>query len=269
MRIASLGDLHLGPSAQMERFCQREEVLLSLSAHLEETHDQIVLTGDVYQADYGWRLGPDPTVVQSVRQRFPRLSARWDRHCYVHLPGNHDDLPIARQASQGGAEMHIQADDVSVLYLHGHQFDPISRGLGARLTMWSMARLRRLDLRRLCAFLEEQMLERGHRLLAGDEHLGLAARAAQLIQERSCTIVVMGHSHERACCWLGDGVYANSGICVSGDPAFVSIDTKSKRVELCTFDPLRGRQCLRSIDLRDRLLLGMTNSWSPAESGHP
>jgi UDP-2,3-diacylglucosamine pyrophosphatase LpxH len=268
MRIASFGDLHLGPSAQMERFHQREEVLLSLCAHLEETHEQIVLIGDVYQADYGWRLGPDPNVVQSVRQRFPWLSARWDRPCYVHLPGNHDDLPSERRASQGVAEMHIQADDVTVLYLHGHQFDPISRGLGARLTMWSMARLRRLNLKRVCTFLEEQVLERAHRLLAGDEHLGLAARAPRHNQERSCTIVVMGHSHERACCWLGGGVYANSGLCSSGDPAFVSIDTKSKRVELSTFDPLRGPKRLSSIDLEERLLFGTTESSSAAEPSH-
>ena len=168
----------------MERFHQREEVLLSLCAHLEETHDQIVLIGDVYQADYGWRLGPDPNVVQSVRQRFPWLSERWDRPCYVRLPGNHDDLSSERSASEGVAEMLIQVDDVTVLFLHGHQFDPISRGLGARIAMWSMARLRRLNLRRVSTFLEERVLERAHRLLAGDEHLGLVAHAAGLIQGR-------------------------------------------------------------------------------------
>jgi predicted phosphodiesterase len=250
----------------MERFHQREEVLLSLCAHLEETHDQIVLIGDVYQADYGWRLGPDPNVVQSVRQRFPWLSERWDRPCYVRLPGNHDDIPSERSPSEDVAEMLIRVDDVTVLFLHGHQFDPISRGLGARITMWSMARLRRLNLRRVSTFLEERVLERAHRLLAGDEHLGLVAHAAGLIKEGACTIVVMGHSHERACCWLGGGVYANSGVCSSGNPAFVSIDTESKRVDLSTFDPLRGPRRLRSIDLEDRLLFGTIESCSAAES---
>lgn len=268
MRIASFGDLHLGPNAQTDRFRQREEVLLSLCAHLEETHDQIVLIGDVFQADYGWRLGPDPTVVQSVRRRFPDLSARWGRRCYVHLVGNHDDIPSAQQEFHSMAELQIQADGVSVLYLHGHQFDPISRGLGARLTMWSMARLRHLNLMRLCAFLEERMLERAHRLLAGDEHLGLAVRAAGIIQERSCTIVVMGHSHRRACCRLGGGVYANSGVCSPEDLSFISVDTQSKRVELSTFDPSRGPQCVTSIDLAGRLLFEPTEKCFTAESRH-
>ena len=87
-------------------------------------------------------------------------------------------------------------------------------------------------------------------------------------KEGACTVVVMGHSHERACCWLGGGVYANSGVCSSGNPAFVSIDTESKRVELSTFDPLRGPRRLRSIDLEDRLLFGTIESYSAAESRH-
>lgn len=256
MQIASFGDLHLGPDGRRERFPQREEGLLALCEHLEESHDRIILLGDLYQADYGWRPGPDAAVVAAIRRRFARVTTLWESGCYVHLRGNHDALSSRIPAGAGAAvarsRLRIRADGLTLLYLHGHQFDPLSRGSGPKLMMWMVARLRGARLRRLSDVVDEVLLDRSHRALMGDEHLGLADAASRLLRRRAYDVVVMGHSHRPACTRVDRGVYANSGVCTSSSPTFISIDTGLRRVELCTFDPATGSRRLAWAEVPDR-----------------
>jgi predicted phosphodiesterase len=223
MRIASFGDLHLGPTARRERFPQREDALVALSSYLEMTHDQVILVGDVYQADYGWRLGPDAELVARAKRRFPQLHKRWASPLFQTLLGNHDALGDRSQ-------LHLSVDGVSIAYLHGHELDPISCGLGAQLTMWSVARLRESGLRRICD--------------AFEEHLGQVGHATRMVLDGVASIIIMGHSHRRACMRIGDGVYANSGVCCAGSLTFVSVDTEHWCVELCDFIPDQGARCM-------------------------
>jgi hypothetical protein len=83
----------------------------------------------------------------------------------------------------------------------------------------------------------------------GDEHLGLADHARKLQEAVPADIVVMGHSHRRACFRTGDGVYANSGVCHSGSLTYISVDTDVASVELREFQTDRGLRCIARIQL--------------------
>lgn len=237
-----MGDFHLGPSKRRDRFNQNEGLLNALCAHLESTHELIVLIGDVYQSDYGWRPGSDIRVRRDIDRRFPKLASRWSKPQYKLLPGNHDDFV-------GNPHQTIESDGYTVHLVHGHEFDPISGGYGAKLTMWLVARLRQVGLRTVSDALEDRILEPLHRLVTGDEHLGLVSQAGELHRTMGADIVVMGHSHRTACCRIGDGVYANSGVCQASSLAYVSVDTEAGTVELRRYEFESGSICLERIEL--------------------
>lgn len=236
MRIASCSDVHLGPSPRRDRFRHDEEALLRFSDHLRNDHDQVVLAGDIFQADWGTALGPSPAEVHAVLARYPRLWSAWSGAGFVLLSGNHDRA--SREAIGARESFHVSADGVRIHYEHGDAHDPTCHGFGPNATMWTVGRLRASGMHRLSNWIEDAILQRLNDLLnAGDP---ICRRAERIAQATNSDVVIAGHTHWPRCTRVGRVVYANSGASVPSHLTYVSVDTARGMVEVKKFDEREG-----------------------------
>jgi len=101
--------------------------LLGFLEHLAGDHDQVVLLGDVCQADFGWRLGQDPRVVAEVERRY-RCSFELIRTGpFVQVEGNHDRT--LADPPRFPLQILVEHEGWRVLFEHGHRFDRTVLGL--------------------------------------------------------------------------------------------------------------------------------------------
>jgi UDP-2,3-diacylglucosamine pyrophosphatase LpxH len=237
MRIATFGDLHLGHTSGLDKFLGEEDRLLRLDDHLSQTHDRIILMGDIYQTDYGSYPGSRSDVLEAILKRYARIVRRWSTAQHYSLFGNHD--LITQKLLGNLKQISLLKDNWRIWLTHGHQFDPFlgdKRRLPFFIT-WMIGRLRRLGSSWLADFLEGPFYDWGQRFFKA---LELAAIIA--LNHAGNNVVVMGHSHQIACIPTGRGVYVNSGACVPDSLRYVSIDTSKRVVEVRRFTPPNGTQ---------------------------
>jgi predicted phosphodiesterase len=239
LRLATVSDLHLGHAPPFDRFEGGEERLLRYLDRLERTHDVIVLLGDVFQTDYGWRPGSRADVLDAALERYPRAVRRWRAPPYRLVYGNHD--AVTRERLGALEELRLEVDGWRAWLIHGHQFDPFIRDESYSVT-WSIGLMRRLGLERVPDFLEGPLYEAMQRAARPIGAQDLAARRALLANR--CDVVVMGHSHRAVCEPSGRGVYANSGTSGARRFGYVSIDGATRRVETRALLPDGGEWCL-------------------------
>jgi predicted phosphodiesterase len=238
MRIATYGDLHLSHDPVLDKFRGREGKLLRFDEHLKRSHEKIVLMGDVFQTDYGAYPGPRPEILERIMARYPRIIRRWREGPYQIIFGNHDR--ITHKLLGTVKQIQLKKDGWRLWFIHGHQFDPfIKEKKFPYLVTWMIGGLRRGRLRCLADFLEGPFYDFGQRLLRS---LDLAARR-EILGEKN-DVIIMGHSHQLACQPCGKGLYVNSGDCFCEFLKYVSIDTRTRTVEIRVFIPPRGYQVL-------------------------
>lgn len=232
MRIAALSDLHIGARRHTDGFRHDAAAFGRFLDRLEAEHDQVVLLGDVYQADHS--LVPTAAAARRMlaraRARVGSLSARFDRPPYVHVHGNHD--AIAGPALGAPERLRVAAR-FPVLFIHGHQLDPVAvrAPWAADLGTWSTGRLRAVGLRPLAWWLEQRDVSIKDRRFRGPA--GPYARGAQaLVHEHAVAIVVMGHTHCPGITPLSHGVMVNTGTCSGGRTMWVSIDGERGTIEV-------------------------------------
>lgn len=233
MRIAALSDFHIGARAGMDEFRHDESAFLERLARVVDQHDRTVLVGDIWQTEHDWRFGHAPAARQLAlaRRRLPRLARALDRLPYVH--GNHD--AIARAELGAATELRLEADGCAVLFVHGHQFDPIfARAYAAaRAATWFTGRLRRAGLRPLAHYFEAKDVALKHaRFGHADGPYAAAARA--LMRDRGVQLVVMGHTHVAHAHDLPEGTVVNTGTCSAGRFTVATIDTATRRATITT-----------------------------------
>ncbi len=239
MRVATFGDVHLGPSPVLDKFSGEEDRLLRLDDHLIRTHDRIILMGDIYQTDYGSYPGSRSEVLEVILKRYSRIFRRWTTAHHYSLFGNHD--LITQKILGNLKQIRLLKDNWSICLTHGHQFDPFIGGEGRLrfFVTWMMGRLRRLRFGCLADFLEGSFYERGLRCFKALDQAAIIA-----LDRGKNNVIVMGHSHQMACLPIGQGVYVNSGACVPDSLRYVSIDTSRRVVEVRSFTPPNGTQVL-------------------------
>jgi len=224
MRIATIGDLHLAHAPRLDRYWSSDAALAALVDHLAAGHDRVVLLGDVFQADQGRWIGPDPRVVAAIRRRFPAFFERVEAAGCVWIEGNHDrGLPGARREAaftHGGLVAHCE---------HGDRVDPRGGGFTSSLITWGLGGLRRVGLGRACDRLGEGVLGPIHRRLQAPD---LFVSAADALLEGGRDVVIFGHSHAPTCAARPGGVYANAGVCAQRAQRYVSVDLAARRVAL-------------------------------------
>jgi len=232
MKIASFGDIHLGPSAKRDRFCHQELDLLEFSAYLQQTHDCALLLGDVFQSDWGWKLGPSSGELDVILRRYERVWQAWSDPFFRLLAGNHDHVSTLHLGAQ--KTVQIAADGVRIFYLHGDVYDAALRGPGPDMTMWLVGRLRSMGLRYAAALIEDKILQPLGAWYSDGDPIRQAADEIGVTNDSQ--IVVAGHTHVHVCEPLNTVVYANSGAFEPRCRMYVSIDTQARSVELMKYE---------------------------------
>ena len=232
MRIASFSDTHLGPAPERDRFGHDEGALLRLSEHVEASHDRAVLVGDIFQTDWGRRVGSQAAEVDAILARYARLWARWCTPFYALIRGNHDRVTGERLGAV--EQLEVSADGVRVLYLHGDRYDVTLRGAGPDVTMWVLGRVRHGGLPSVAGWVDDRMLFPLNGILNRGDPVKRAAPGLQPAGGRR--VIVAGHTHRAACEAVGGVVYANSGATTPGSLTYVSVDTERKTVALRRYD---------------------------------
>ncbi len=233
MRIAALSDFHIGARAYMDEFRHDEGRFLAYLDRLEAGHDRIVLVGDIYQTEHALRPGHGAAAgeLARARRRLPALAERLCGGQYLYLHGNHD--AVAAHELHAPERVRLAADGFAVVFIHGHQFDPIfSRAYAAaRAATWFTGRLRRLGLRPLAQWFEGRDIALKHRRFG---HAGgpYAEAARALLREHAADLVVMGHTHVPHLHVLPEGRVVNTGSCSRGRTMHVTIDTAARSVAL-------------------------------------
>jgi predicted phosphodiesterase len=233
MRIAALSDFHIGARAYTDEFHHGEAAFLAWLDQLEADHDRIVLVGDIWQTEHALLPGARAAARQlaRARRRLPALSERLRGPKYLYVHGNHDAVAGAELAAP--TQLRLSADGFSIVFIHGHQFDPVfTRAYAAaRAATWFTGRLRRAGLRPLAQWFEGRDVAIKHRRFGHAD--GPYARAARaLLREHAADLVVMGHTHVAHLHALPEGRVVNTGSCARGRRVHVSIDTAARSVEI-------------------------------------
>lgn len=233
MRIAALSDFHIGARGYTDEFRHREADFLAFLDSLEQTHDRIVLVGDIYQTEHALLPGNTAAAAQLARAqaRMPALCERLRGPQYHYLHGNHD--AVAGKALAAPETLHLHADDFTIVFIHGHQFDPIFQRAraAAQAATWFTGRLRRAGLRPIAQWFEGRDIAIKHTRFGHID--GPYARAARtLLRDHAADLVVMGHTHVPHLHELPEGRVVNTGSCSRGRRTHVSIDTATGSVTI-------------------------------------
>lgn len=224
MKIAVISDLHIGARPHADTFNHDPGDFQRFLDRLEDSHDHIVLLGDVYQCDHGWRLGNRAAELARARDRSAWLTRRLAQPGYTLIYGNHDAI-LADEGIPGEAWFG-RGDPFPVLMLHGDGFDPVigqARTVSEAAT-WASGRLRSTGLRPLAQWLEDRDIAiKGQRL---QTEAGPYARGARhRMRTDGAKVVVMGHTHIPWRYETPDGTILNSGTCCRGQKMYAAVDT--------------------------------------------
>ena len=233
MKIAALSDFHIGSSRRGDCFRHAESAFHSYLEMLEESHERIVLLGDIFQAEHGPSLSTKGKTEELHRAQafMPELWQRMQGPQYVYLHGNHD--AVAAAVSGARETLRIDEDGFSIFFVHGHQYDPL---LGrvyplAQASTWFSGRLRNFRCNALADWLEHQDIKLKNSAFQGQRGPYVAA-ARELLVKHRVDAVLMGHTHVPQCMTLAEGIFANTGTCSMGLKMHVSIDTKLRSINL-------------------------------------
>jgi len=234
VKIAAISDLHIGPCDLGAEFGHDEDWFAEFVEQLAAEHDRLILLGDIYQTEHGvapTRRGYHRQLMRA-RRRVPRITAALSGPKCIHIAGNHD--AITRDSLGALHDLRIEADGFGILFVHGHQFDPLLRGPSyvlARTGTWLAGRLRRAGLAAASQWFGDRDVSIKQEQLGGPR--GPYARAArQLMRTRDVSLVVMGHTHCPVHYEFAEGDLVNTGTCWNGNTMYVSIDTSNRQVDV-------------------------------------
>lgn len=233
MRIAALSDFHIGATAETDSFGHAEGAFLARLDALEARCDRVVLLGDIYQTDHGWRPGARTArrLLDAARQRLTALTARTAEPPYVWVHGNHD--AVTAEVLGAATQIVLGEEGFRVVFVHGDAFDPVLQ-TAPRLSeagTWIAGRVRAAGLRRLADTLEDQDVQikaRRHQTPEGPYVQG----ARRLMAAHDAQVVVMGHTHVPLRQEIEGRVVANTGTCSRGQFMGVWVDTATGEVAL-------------------------------------
>lgn len=228
MRVAALSDLHIGLDGRTDAFGHDGRSFASFLDQLLATHDRVVLLGDVFTADHAAVWGPSHARahLRRILTRVPWLADRLadPRVHYVH--GNHD---LVASDVLGAAERLVLASGaVRVLFVHGHQFDPVARRALrlAQAGTWATGRLRAARAPGLAQWFEDRDVAIKDARFRGAQ--GPYAQAANaLCTDADVCAVVMGHTHAARVDVVERGLSLNTGTCSGGRREMISLDLEA------------------------------------------
>jgi predicted phosphodiesterase len=233
MRVAALSDLHIGVTARRDGFRHDPRRFGAFLDALEAEHDRIVLLGDIFQTDHGVLPTPGSARrhLRRARERVRQLADRFAGPKYVYVFGNHD--AIAGAELRASERVCLEDHDVRILFIHGHQFDPVAlrAPLAADFGTWCTGRLRAVGLRAMAAWLEARDVAIKDRRFGGP-HGPYTRAASRLARDHEARVVVMGHTHCARLDPIERGLAANTGSCSRGHLSWLSLDTATRLLRI-------------------------------------
>ena len=156
MRVAVISDLHIGPRRGRDAFGHDEQAFDRWLDELLDTHDHLVLNGDIFQTDHELTVGAavQRRALHAAMARVPWLTARLADPRVHYLHGNHDTA--AQAELQTDHELRLEHRGNTVLITHGDRYDPvIGRAPGvSHAATWAAGRVRAARLQGLATWLE-------------------------------------------------------------------------------------------------------------------
>jgi predicted phosphodiesterase len=229
MHIAVISDIHLGRGDGADRSQGHDQALLRLLDYLEARYELIILLGDVWELLTPKWPGNPKRELRLVRAAHPELAQRFTRAPYRYIVGNHDQ---AVEILEGlPKEISIKADQVHMIFTHGHQFDVWAHQLRyvGEFVVWVSGWAARLGTQALTRFFDQL-----HNLITGaSEGSQLGGLERNLIKQsrgRNAQVTVMGHTHLPGITEHDGHLLVNSGHCLGSTLHFVSLDTQRHTV---------------------------------------
>ncbi len=228
MRVAALSDLHIGLDGRTDAFGHDAGAFAAFVDELLATHDRLVLLGDVFTADHAAVWGPSHARahLRRILTRVPWLADRLADPRVQYVYGNHD---LVAGDVLGAAERVVLASGaVRVLFVHGHQFDPVARRALrlAQAGTWATGRMRAAGARGLAQWFEDRDVAIKDARFRGPR--GPYAQAADaLCRDADVCAVVMGHTHAARVDAVEHGLSLNTGTCSGGRRELISLDLET------------------------------------------
>lgn len=225
MRVAVVSDLHIGCPPVPGAFGHPPAAFAAYLAGLLDTHDHVVLNGDIFQTDHQLVPGlrSQRAAIQRALDAHPWLRDALDDPRTTLLRGNHDDE--TRTVLAAGVHATFDGPAGRLVVTHGDRWDPVidTAPRVSAVATWASGRIRRVGLGRLAQWLEGRDIAiKGARFRGPD---GPYARGALVEKDQhTANIVVFGHTHRPALLPLDGCVYANPGSASLGHRAHVSVD---------------------------------------------
>lgn len=225
MKIAFISDLHLAPG-RLNRCAVPVSEIPDILDRLEDSHDEIIVVGDLYDLSRPPRWGEWQSHRERMRAEFGGVLERLET--YPAVFGNHD----RERASEGVPERLWRGGTKSIQVTHGHQFDhPIKRIPNLEATAnfvagWSVRAHLSVVSNVLGAV--PRMLE-----VLGKPGTDTSLLGAQSLMETTdARVVVMGHSHMLRAVKTPQGTFINCGSWTEHDAEWASLDLDSGACEL-------------------------------------
>ena len=224
MRYAVISDLHIGD----ERFKKNEADFPEFLLHLERTHDEIILLGDIIDSFYPilpWRMAH---YYLFLLRKHARITRQFVKHKYTMLTGNHDiaatrhwNLPHSASRS---------ADGVKIYFTHGHELDALSSKYphASEFYMWLAFNLKRIGL----PYLYDLAMHFDYSNNVQDGGQLYQKIAREMTSYNKYNIVVIAHTHnEKYVVFENGGIYMNSGDCMNRK-MYISLDTAKREYSI-------------------------------------
>jgi len=231
VKVAILSDLHLSRLDGACAFGHSCERFAELVDQLLETHDKLLLGGDVFDLDVGPSFWDHAGELKAAREAWGPLLARLKHPRVRWVFGNHDQY-LERE---GVPEVQrLESDGTRLMLMHGHQFGATGRWLRLlKYTVkWIAAWDQRAGLGALGGLLYKLNTFASNPVPGAQEPQ--TRRALKALKSMSdVDILICGHSHNPLVIETGAGIYANSGACSFGRLDWLSVDMKTREVMVC------------------------------------
>jgi len=247
-RIAVIGDVHLAHAGAPLGFAGDGGTLYRLLTHLRDTHDFVVINGDLYDLDRGawpWSFREEREASDAA---YPEIAALLGSDAFVTTAGNHDaqlDWLDAVEVSGPAGRVWLE---------HGHRFDaPIKRWRAfTRWVTWTSGQVASFPRVLSPMRARESVLTRGPS--DGPQGCPIETRAERFMKHRpDVSVMVIGHTHIETIRAVGGAWLVNPGESMQPPYTWTSIDLDAGLV--CNF---RGDSD-QSIEVRRAVLASRTS----------
>lgn len=220
MKIAIISDLHLGNGSITDHFGHHDSDFIRFLDYLESNFEKIILLGDIFETLMPKKFGEKKKEIESCFVAHRDIFSRFLTKKYEYIFGNHD--LIGEEVLNGKEHLTIN-DKVNILFLHGHQFDPLISNFYwlSEIAVFGGGWISRAGL----GPLYQNLAMSETKIVGKINNYFKQFEKTALNKYPKYDIVVTGHTHVGKIEYFNNQIFMNSGTCSMGQYSFLSIDT--------------------------------------------